>query len=136
MCKYARFPIGHPVVITENFETISAGNQPYFGLIYCRVKPPRKLFHPVLPVKHDSKLVFSLCRTCMEMKSQEDCDHTTEERALTGVWVSAEVDKALELGYKVEHAFMIYLHRVPPLRINAFLLNEQPPENSGRESET
>ena len=29
----------------------------------------------------------------------EDCTHTDDERALTGTWVSLEIDKALALGY-------------------------------------
>ncbi len=43
--KYGIFPIGHPQVITENFENIDS--YLYFGLVFCRVIPPRKLYHPV-----------------------------------------------------------------------------------------
>ena len=35
--------IGHPEIITENFDDISS----YFGLIKCTVLPPRALLHPV-----------------------------------------------------------------------------------------
>ena len=32
---------------------------------------------------------------------QGDCAHTYKERALTGTWVSLEIDKVLSLGYKM-----------------------------------
>ena len=37
--KYGIYPEGHPTVITENFS-----NKKYFGLIKCKIIPPRKLF--------------------------------------------------------------------------------------------
>ena len=56
--KMTRTVIGHPRIITENFDDISA----YFGLIKCTVLPPRGLFHPVLPYRTQGKLMFPLCR--------------------------------------------------------------------------
>ena len=42
------------------------------------------------------KLVFPLCRKCVEDKVQEDCMHENEEyRVLIGTWVSEEVKKAV-----------------------------------------
>ncbi len=52
--KYGKFPIGHPERITENFEQV----ENYFGLVYCRIIPPRKLYHPVLPYHAKGKLFF------------------------------------------------------------------------------
>jgi hypothetical protein len=52
--KYGQFPIGHPQIITENFRNVDN----YFGLIYCRILPPRKLYHPVLPYHTNGKLLF------------------------------------------------------------------------------
>jgi hypothetical protein len=54
--KYKPFPIGHPQIITSDFEDV---NQ-YFGLIRCHVFPPRGLYHPVLPYKTGGKLLFPL----------------------------------------------------------------------------
>ena len=34
--RYGSFPIGHPEIITENFE--------YFGLINCSILPPNNLY--------------------------------------------------------------------------------------------
>ncbi len=44
---YDEFPVGHPTIITEGFEPITAQMKPYKGIIFCTVLPPRKLFHPV-----------------------------------------------------------------------------------------
>ena len=63
--------------------------------------PPKGLYIPVLPRHINKKLVFTLCRTCAELKSKDSCEHNDEERALTGLWVSLEVDKAIEKGYKI-----------------------------------
>lgn len=52
--KYKPIPMGHPEIITENFENISN----YFGLIQCQVLLPRSLYHPVLPYRHGEKLLF------------------------------------------------------------------------------
>ncbi|KAF7650192.1 hypothetical protein LDENG_00130140 [Lucifuga dentata] len=48
------------------------------------------------------KLVFTLCHTCTEINNQEGlCTHDEWARALKGVWVTVEFNKALELGYRV-----------------------------------
>ena len=100
--KYGIYPVKHPRILTENFAPISAGNQPYFGLLKLKILPPRKLFHPVLPHRSpENKLCFPLCHTCCDTQSRGNCTHTEDERALEGTWVSLEVDKALELGYTV-----------------------------------
>ncbi|CAG5950726.1 unnamed protein product [Menidia menidia] len=67
------------------------------------VYPPRALYFPVLPHKISAgKLVFTLCRACAEINNQEGpCSHSDKERALTGVWVSVEFSKALNLRYTV-----------------------------------
>ena len=100
MCKYGEFPIGHPTIITENFEPISATRRPYKGMIRCRILPPRGLFHPVLPYRTD-KLMFPLCATCADTRNNDRCTHTDEERQLCGTWPSCEIYKALELGYTI-----------------------------------
>ena len=46
-------------------------------------------------------MMFPLCRTCAETLQQTPCEHADEERMLSGTWCSIEIDKALELGYRV-----------------------------------
>ncbi|GFQ82228.1 uncharacterized protein TNCT_105281 [Trichonephila clavata] len=95
--KYCEYPVGHPEIITEHFQDIDN----YFGLVKCKVFPPKNLFHPVLPFRCNGKLMFPLCRTCAETLNQNICSHTDEERSITGTWVTEEVKKAREKGYKI-----------------------------------
>ncbi|CAB4017685.1 DNA polymerase, partial [Paramuricea clavata] len=95
--KYGEYPIGHPKIITENFQPISD----YFGLVKCSVLPPRALYHPVLPYRTQGKLMFPLCRTCADNLQQEPCHHSDAERTLHGTWVTLELEKALGKGYKL-----------------------------------
>ena len=92
--KYKKLPVGHPQVLLG--EDIPDRVE---GLLKCKVLPPKQLFHPVLPARIGGKLKFTLCRTCALQGWQEECRHSDEERALTGTWVSVEIEKAVEMGY-------------------------------------
>ena len=103
--KYGTYPKGHPTIFTENFDY----NKTYFGLIKCKVLPPRGLYIPVLPVNIDGKLLFPLCYTCAKQKNMNIvCIHTEEERVIEGTWVSLELYKAIEYGYKLIEYYCIY----------------------------
>jgi len=106
-CKYGRFPLGHPTIISEGFQDINSGDKPYEGLIKCLILPPQNLLHPVLPLKINGKLIFSLCRVCAETQSKS-CNHAVPERSLKGVWISAEVYKAIEKGYRVINTYEVW----------------------------
>lgn len=54
--KYGIYPIGHPTIITDNFDL----NFKYFGLIKCKILPKRGLFIPPLPTRINGKLLFPL----------------------------------------------------------------------------
>ena len=95
--KYGAFPTDHPEVITENFNYTTGA---YFGIISLTILPPTNLRFPVLPSRQSGKLVFSLCRTC-SINHCVTCDHTDEEREISGTYCTLEVDKALEEGYKI-----------------------------------
>ena len=93
------YPIGHPTKIfhPEKYDPN------WFGLIKCTVDPPRKLYHPVLPKKINGKLIFTLCYTCAAENNQEiDCAHCGNERELVGTWSTIEVNKAIQMGYRVK----------------------------------
>ena len=84
ICKYYKFPIGHPVIhMGDTCKNIEACLQ-IEGLMYCTVLAPKKLFHPVLPFRCNKKLLFCLCRTCvMEQNMRGECQHFSDaERAL------------------------------------------------------
>ena len=97
--KMTRAVVGHPRIITGNFDDVST----YFGLVKCTVLPPRDLFHPVLPYRTGTqgKLMFSLRKASADTCNQTSCTHTDSERAMQGMWCSVELIKALEKGYQI-----------------------------------
>ncbi len=95
--KFGKMPVGHPKLITP--DTYTKGE--YLGLIKATVRPPRGLYHPVLPYRARGKLLFPLCRTCADANHQGDCNHSVAEHELTATWCTHEVDAALNAGYKV-----------------------------------
>ena len=104
--KKYMYPTKHPRIIRgeTNCGNITIAN--VFGLIKCRVLPPKHLLFPVLPYRME-KLTFPLCRTCVTIFC-EHCIHDDEERALYGTWTSVEVHKALEHGYRILNVYEIY----------------------------
>ena len=112
ICKYGKFPVGHPTIIIGHEECIKEDLTKINGLIKCSILPPSDLFHPVLPLKQNNKLMFALCRTCGEKMYQGECTHTVEERSMTNTWVIDEVVKALEKGYKIMEIHEIWRYNV------------------------
>ncbi|GBM31280.1 hypothetical protein AVEN_91282-1 [Araneus ventricosus] len=101
--KYCLYPVGHPEIITENFVNIES----YFGLIQCRVLPPRGLYLPVLPLPGNGKLMFSLCRCCTENLNQSPCEHSDEERSMIGTWITEENKSiAVQKGYRFKDVYL------------------------------
>lgn len=45
--------------------------------------------------------MFSLCHSCAENMLQSICNHTDEEQALVGTWVSEELKLAKKKGYRI-----------------------------------
>ena len=103
--KYGIFPVGHPNIITENFDY---STDVYFGIIKVKMLPPNNLHIPVLPTRINGKLYFTLCRTCSELKSQ-NCNHNLDdERAVEGTYVTLEVYKAVKHGYKILKIYEVW----------------------------
>jgi hypothetical protein len=100
----ARYPALHPRIIISEFEPI----ENYFGLAKITIEPPRGLFHPVLPYRSNGKLKFPLCRTCADLESQTPCKCSGKQRALTGVYCTPEILKAISLGYKLVKIHEVY----------------------------
>jgi len=99
--KYGEYRVGHPKVIVNDFESIDKDHHPYDGIIFCTVSPPTNLLHPLLPSKSKGKLLFHLCAECAKTRQQQQCQHSHDARMITGMWVSLELYKAVDLGYKV-----------------------------------
>ena len=102
--KYARYPKGHPTIITDNFAPLDT----YFGIVKVKILTPKGLYHPVLPYRSQGKLKFPLCRTCADAENKQPCTCSDAERAITGTYCTPEVMKAIEKGYKVLHIYEVY----------------------------
>lgn len=109
--KTGKIPLGHPEIITDNFQDISE----YEGLVKCKVFPPKGLHIPVLPMKCNGKLMFSLCRTCTENYEQGSCDHSDSKRAFIGTWVTDELKEAISQGYVFHTIYEVWHFESVPL---------------------
>ena len=103
--KCFKYPVGHPTIITENFNFDLKG---YFGLVTCRVLPPDDLNLPALPHRDGGKLMFPLCHECSKNLSPDFCEHLDHERCLEGTWTTPELNLALELGYKIKEIYLVH----------------------------
>lgn len=98
--KYSKYPIGVPrVLIGKSLEGRSVFD--INGIIKCVVLPPKRLYHPVLPLKMHNKLLFVLCHKCASDISFESCRHSNDERSFTGTYVAEELRVAVRKGYKI-----------------------------------
>ena len=102
--KTGKIPLGHPEIITENFDSIDN----YEGLIKCKILAPRGLYMPVLPTRCNEKLMFSLCRTCSQNHQQGPYEHQDTDRAFTGTWVTDEVKMAIRKGYTLLSIYEVW----------------------------
>lgn len=98
--KYCEYPIGVPKVLIGN-ELKSRTVFNINGIIKCRVLPPKELYHPVLPIKMHSKLLFVLCYKCAIEKNNDSCIHNDDERMFNGTYVAEELRVAVEKGYEI-----------------------------------
>ena len=106
--NHNEYMLQHPKIITENFGNLDEVHMKYRGLIKCTVLPPQNLYLPVLHMHVGGKLLFPLCRTCAENKSQTVCQHLEAERVLSGTYCDVELKKAVELGYKVKSVSSVW----------------------------
>jgi len=114
ICKYFKFPIGHPVVHAgDTCKDIRAFLQ-MEGLIKCTILPPTDLYHPVLPFRCNKKLLFCLCRTCAsEQNVRGPCRHLSDaERAISGTWDLDEVRMAVSKGIRILEIHEVYEYEV------------------------
>lgn len=106
--KYKKFPVGHPIIITDNFSTELKKYKKFFGLIKCSINPPKALYLGVLPVRINNKLCFPLCYKCANDLNKEVCNHTIKERKFTGSWCTVEIDLAIEHGYTIDKIYEVW----------------------------
>jgi G:T-mismatch repair DNA endonuclease (very short patch repair protein) len=110
ICKYGKFPVGHPkVYVGADCPNDLLERE---GILKCKVLPPRKLYHPVLPYKSNSRLMLPLCSTCTDMLNQDDCTHSDDERCTVGTWVLYTLRKAIQLGYDLVEVYVFWEYKV------------------------
>ncbi|GBM48104.1 hypothetical protein AVEN_34422-1 [Araneus ventricosus] len=100
-----------------------------FRIVKCSILPPRGLYHPVLPFRSKGKLTFPLRSSCVETRCST-CEHEDSARVLRGTWVTVEVEKAVEVGYRIEKIYEVhhFKERTTSLfktYINTFLKTKQ-----------
>ena len=103
--KTKTYPVGHPKILgnPEDHDIAS-----YFGIPKVKILPPSNLYHPVLPVHIAGKLMFPLCEQCVKEELGKPwltrtavCTHTEDQCCITGGWCTPELQKAVDLGYKI-----------------------------------
>lgn len=101
------FPWGKLTKITKaeiNMRSFDLND--YFGLCQAVVLPNANLPLGLLPLHHNSTLIFPLCAACIDCK-QLFCTHSDAERALKSVWTTVELSFALEHGYRLLDVFEV-----------------------------
>jgi len=89
ICKYFKFPIGHPIIhVGDTCADIEACLK-MEGPMKCKIVPPKDLYHLVLPYRYVKKLLFCLwCMCVLEHNAKSECQHLNDaERCLEGTWV-------------------------------------------------
>jgi hypothetical protein len=86
ICKYFKFPIGHPTIHTGDAFVDKEACLKMEVLMKCTIVPPKDLYHPVRPFPHNQKRLFCLCRSCVfEHNTNNECLHFSDaERCLDG----------------------------------------------------
>jgi hypothetical protein len=72
--------------------------------------PPQNLLFPFLPYRTKSgQTINTLCRTCAEQLSKI-CNHSPDERMLTGCYMITEIEFALGLNYDIKAIFEAHVY--------------------------
>ena len=52
--------------------------------------------------------MFPLCYTCATTTFLGVCNHNENDRCILGTWTSVEINKAVEMGYRILKKYEIY----------------------------
>ena len=75
VCKYGKFPVGHPVVHVGDACKDKEACLGEEGRIKCTIVLSERFYHTVLPFCANHKHVFSLYRTCVLTSNTGQCHH-------------------------------------------------------------
>ncbi|KAL3115698.1 hypothetical protein niasHT_013256 [Heterodera trifolii] len=123
---FTNYPVGHPKVIqmdkdvnwTSKEHIVDDDGVKMEGIIKCFVVPPRHCLYdiPVIPMRHNNRTLFPLCRKCAEMYPKGlvddgyNCPHFEDaERGFSTTIPHIELEAALRSGYRVTHVYRAYV---------------------------
>ena len=69
--------------------------------------PPKKLIHPVLPIRCNGKLKFPLCYKCALEEKDADCQCSVSDRAFIHTYCTPEIEVALNMGYIIGQIYEV-----------------------------
>jgi len=101
---YEYYPVGHSIIIKSHFDY---SLKSYFGVVYCRILPPKGLYIPVLPIRIDGKNVYTLCYKCAHMNNQGKCTHNDYDRSFVSAYTTPELHLSILEGYKVLEIYQV-----------------------------
>ena len=79
----------------------------------CKIVPPTKLYHPVLPYRYARNCYSACAEHVSKNNAKSECKHRSDaERCLEGTWVIDEVRSAVDKGYKVLEILEVYEYQV------------------------
>lgn len=108
--KYGKNVVKAPkVIIGDECKTIDLSIVD--GLIKLRVYPPDRLYHPILPLRMNNKLLFPLCFTCASESNNDDCVHDDSQRSWVGTYVADELRVAITHGYRVGEIYEAWVYQ-------------------------
>ena len=122
--KYMEYPVRFPLIYTNPRDQ---DIHHYFGVAKVDILAPEFLFHPVLPYRAGGKLTFPLCAACVKEEQEKPwlertniCCHTDQERTLRGTWATIELQKAVELGYRILKIHEVFHFREEDRKVGLF----------------
>ena len=99
VCKYFKFPVGHPVIQVGDACRDMESMLQKDGLVKYCILTPRTLYHIVLPFRCKGKLLYCLWKTCATEGNTGICSHeAVADRDLTAKWVIDEIRLAVGRG--------------------------------------
>ena len=111
VCKYFKFPVGHPIIhVGDACRDMESMLQKDGHMKY--ILQPRTLYDPVLPCSSNGKLLFCLCNTCATEQNTDLCSHEpVADRALTATRVIDEIRVAVGKGYRLVEVYDVYEYK-------------------------
>lgn len=104
--RYCFYPVDHPDEFLDHVTHKDISR--YFGIAKVTVIPPRDLYLAVLPLRSSNKLIFQLCKTCMETempKSMHErtyiCPHTDQNDSLLELSALQKLKRLWKKGYRI-----------------------------------